>query len=60
MNDCHATLLWMKDADAFGIRDDLLIVIGQSAGGGLTAALSLMARDRGDVRIAFALRETDD
>lgn len=56
VNDCYATLLWMKhNAAALGIRDDQLIVIGQSAGGGLTAALSLMARDRGDVRIAFQL-----
>ena len=34
------------------MRDDQLIVIGQSAGGGLTAAVTLMARDRGDVAVA--------
>jgi acetyl esterase/lipase len=56
VNDCYATLLWMKrHAAELGIRDDQLIVMGQSAGGGLTAAVSLMARDRGDVRIAFQL-----
>ena len=56
VNDCYATLLWMKrNAAELGIRDDQLIVMGQSAGGGLTAAVSLMARDRGDVRIAFQL-----
>ena len=56
VNDCYAALLWMKDrADDLGVRSDQLIVIGQSAGGGLTAAVSLMARDRGDVRIAFQL-----
>jgi acetyl esterase/lipase len=56
VNDCYATLLWMKEhAAELGIRDDQLIVMGQSAGGGLTAAVSLMARDRGDVRIAFQL-----
>jgi acetyl esterase/lipase len=56
VNDCYATLLWMKEhAAELGIREDQLIVMGQSAGGGLTAAVSLMARDRGDVRIAFQL-----
>jgi acetyl esterase/lipase len=56
VNDCYSTLLWMKEhAAELGIREDQLIVMGQSAGGGLTAAVSLMARDRGDVRIAFQL-----
>jgi len=34
-----------------GFSTDQLIVVGQSAGGGRTAAVSLMARDRGDVRL---------
>jgi acetyl esterase/lipase len=56
VNDCYATLLWMNDnAAKLGIRDDQLIVMGQSAGGGLTAAVSLMARDRGEVNIAYQL-----
>ena len=56
VNDCYAALLFMKEnAASLGVRDDQLIVIGQSAGGGLAAAVSLMARDRGDVRIAFQL-----
>ena len=37
------------------MREDQLLVMGMSAGGGLTAAVSLMARDRGDVRIAHQL-----
>ena len=53
VNDCYGSLLWLKQsAAALGVREDQLIVMGMSAGGGLTAALSLMARDRGDVRIA--------
>jgi acetyl esterase/lipase len=56
VNDCYATLVWMKEnCAALGVRDDQLIVIGQSAGGGLTAAVALMARDRGEVRIAFQM-----
>ena len=55
-NDCYGTLVWMKEnAAELGIRDDQLIVMGQSAGGGLTAAVSLMARDRGEVQIAYQL-----
>jgi acetyl esterase/lipase len=53
VNDCHGSLLWLKEnAAALGVREDQLLVMGMSAGGGLTAAVSLMARDRGDVRIA--------
>jgi acetyl esterase/lipase len=53
VNDCYGSLLWLKqNAAALGVREDQLIVAGMSAGGGLAAAVSLMARDRGDVRIA--------
>lgn len=56
LNDSYATLLWLRrNAAELGVRDDQLIVMGQSAGGGLTAAVTLMARDRGDVRVAFQL-----
>ena len=35
VHDAYGALLWMKaNADALGIRDDQLIVMGQSAGGG--------------------------
>ena len=56
LDDCYDTLLWIKqNAGALGGRDDQIAVAGMSAGGGLTAALSLYARDRGEVRIAFQL-----
>jgi len=56
LNDCYAALLWMKkNAAELGVREDQLIVMGESAGGGLTAALTLMARDRGEVRVAHQL-----
>jgi acetyl esterase/lipase len=56
VNDCYATLLWLKKSAAeLGVREDQLIVIGGSAGGGLTAAVTLMARDRGEVRIAHQM-----
>jgi acetyl esterase/lipase len=56
LDDCYLTLQWLKEnAEALGVRSDQLIVAGGSAGGGLTAAVSLAARERGDVRIAFQM-----
>jgi len=53
IHDCYGSLLWLKENAAhLGVREDQLFVMGMSAGGGLTAAVSLMARDRRDVRIA--------
>ncbi len=52
--DCYESLLWMKNnASELGIRDDQIIVGGESAGGGLSAALCIYARDKGEVNIAF-------
>lgn len=54
--DCHSALVYLKDhAAALGVRDDQLMVGGESAGGGLAAALCLYERDRGGVRIAFQM-----
>ncbi|BBH69178.1 esterase [Actinoplanes sp. OR16] len=48
VNDCYAGLLWTAaHAAELGFDPDRLIVAGGSAGGGLAAALALMARDRG-------------
>lgn len=56
LEDCYDTLLWMKsNAKELGIRDDQLMIGGESAGGGLTAALALYSRDRGEVNIAFQM-----
>lgn len=56
LDDCYDALLWLKrHAAEIGVRDDQIAVAGMSAGGGLTAALSLYARDRGEVRIAFQM-----
>lgn len=56
LNDCYGALLWLKGhAAELRVREDQIIVMGMSAGGGLTAAVSLLARDRRDVRIAHQL-----
>ncbi|PSL41556.1 acetyl esterase/lipase [Planomicrobium soli] len=55
-DDCYEVLLWMKNhAKKLDIRDDQLMVGGESAGGSLTAALTLYARDKGEVNIAFQM-----
>ncbi len=55
-DDCYETLLWLKEhADELGIDDSRIYVGGESAGGGLAAAVCLSARDRGDVKIAYQM-----
>lgn len=54
-DDCYAALLWLADhADALGFPRERLIVGGESAGGGLAAAVCMKARDCG-VPVAFQL-----
>ena len=55
-NDCYETMLWANDnAAQLGARANGLMVAGHSAGGGLAAAVTLKARDTGDVNIAFQM-----
>lgn len=56
LEDCYAALKYIKEnADTLGFNPDLLMVGGESAGGGLTAALCMYARDNSDIRIAFQM-----
>jgi len=56
LDDCYTALRWMQaHAAELGYRPNQLAVGGESAGGGLTAALTLYARDQGEVNIAFQL-----
>ncbi len=53
LEDCYQTLLWIKEnVEALGGRNDQIFVGGESAGGGLTVATCLYARDTGEVNIA--------
>lgn len=50
--DCYAGLVWTAEhAEELGIDPDRVIVTGSSAGGGLAAAMALMARDRGGPKL---------
>ncbi|MCR4869805.1 MAG: alpha/beta hydrolase [Atopobiaceae bacterium] len=56
LDDAYLALLWARDnVERLGARSDQIIVAGDSAGGGLTAALCIKARDEGDVAIAFQM-----
>ena len=51
--DCYAALEWLAaQADEIGLDPARLGVIGESAGGGLAAAVAQMARDRGGPPLA--------
>jgi acetyl esterase/lipase len=56
LEDCYAALKWFaNDAAAFGIDPKRIAIGGASAGGGLAAGLGLLARDRGEVSVAYQL-----
>jgi acetyl esterase len=56
LDDCYAALVWMtSECRTLGIDPDHIGVMGQSAGGGLSAALALLARDRNGPKLCFQL-----
>lgn len=56
VEDCYDALLYLKaHADFLGVNRAQIMVGGESAGGGLCAAVCMMARERGDINIAYQM-----
>ena len=54
LEDCYAGLAWVRDnASSLGVDTQRIGVSGASAGAGLAAGLALLARDRGELALAF-------
>lgn len=64
LEDCYSALSWLHDnAGDLQVDTARVAVIGMSAGGGLSAALSLLARERGGPAICYqylGIPELDD
>lgn len=64
LHDCYAALNWMADnSSGLNVDQARIALLGMSAGGGLSAATSLLARDKGGPAICFqylGIPEVDD
>ena len=56
LEDCYEALKYLKNnADMYGFNKDKIFIGGESAGGGLTAAICMYARDKKEINIAYQM-----
>lgn len=56
IEDCYDALVYLKNhTEELGINKNQIMVGGESAGGGLCVAVCMMARDTGEVNIAYQM-----
>ena len=56
LEDCYAALKYLKEhTEELNVNSSQLMVGGESAGGGLTAALCMYARDKDEINIAYQM-----
>lgn len=56
VEDCYAGLIWLhRNAGKLGVAADRIAIWGESAGGGLAAALAIMARDMREVPLRLQM-----
>lgn len=56
VEDCYAVLRWMHEPDQASLVDTSnIMLLGESAGGGLAAALAMLTRDRGEFDLQAVL-----
>ena len=54
VEDCYSALIWiLKNGGKYGLDSSRLIICGDSAGANISAAITLMARDRGNSSIGY-------
>lgn len=64
LNDCYSALQWLSEnTEALQVSAEKIAVFGQSAGGGLSAALALMSKQKQGPKLCFqflGMPELDD
>ncbi len=56
LHDCYASLQYLyQHAELLSINEKQLMIGGESAGGGLAIATCMMARDLGEIKIAYQM-----